>query len=185
MGEKRGKRLIFATNAGIFTTSIVPLGLYVEQGKHIVPLNTDNGSGNFYMKPNGVFSITGDKGAIVSTQAFSTSSRVDYATQSGPILLERGAMNSVFNPHSTNRLVRSGVGIRGESEVYFAISNEPVSFYEFALLFRDGLGCTSALYLDGVISAMYAADLGRDQTSGHFAAMFALFEDLPGPQTKP
>jgi uncharacterized protein YigE (DUF2233 family) len=184
-GEKRGNRLLFATNAGIFSSAFVPLGLYIERGQQLVSLNTDSGPGNFYMKPNGVFSVAGHKGSIVTTQAFNVSSPVDYATQSGPLLLEEGTINSLFHPHSTNRLVRSGVGIRGESEVFFAISNDPVNFYEFALLFRDKLGCTSALYLDGVISAMYAADRGRNQTSGDFAAMFALFEKLPHDEATP
>ena len=183
IAEKQGKRLIFATNAGIFSMWFVPLGLHIERGQQTVPLNTDSGAGNFYMKPNGVFSIMGHRGSIVATEAFNASSPLEYATQSGPLLVQRGTITSSFNPHSENRLVRSGVGIRGESEVFFAIANEPVSFYEFASLFRDRLGCSSALYLDGVISAMYAADIGREQTSGDFAAMFALFEDIPHNQT--
>ena len=173
--EAQGKRLVFATNAGIFGKSFVPLGLLVEKGRRLVPLNTADGQGNFYMKPNGVFYITERTGSIVGTKAFDPKMNVDYASQSGPILVDAGTINSSFDPNSRNRLVRSGVGVREQSQILFAISNEPVSFNEFAVLFKDGLRCKSALYLDGVISVMYAADLGREQISGDFAAMFAVF----------
>ncbi len=171
------KRLIFATNAGIFDQWFTPLGLYVEKRREVVPLNTKSGPGNFYLKPNGVFALHGREGFILGTDAYNAGLNLDYATQSGPLLVIAGSINSAFDPNSKNRLVRSGVGVRGKSEVLFAISNEPVSFYEFAALFRDGLGCRSALYLDGVISGMYALDLQREQTSGDFAAMFTVFDE--------
>jgi len=41
------------------------------------------------------------------------------------------------------------------------ISEDPVTFYRFASLFRDRLDCTDALYLDGSISSLYAPGLGR------------------------
>ena len=43
----------------------------------------------------------------------------------------------------------------------FVISNEPVTFFRFASLFRDKLGCPNALFLDGSVSSLYAPDLGR------------------------
>jgi len=46
--------------------------------------------------------------------------------------------------------------------VRFAISDEPVTFYEFASLFRDRLKCPEALFLDGSISSLYAPALERD-----------------------
>ena len=49
-----------------------------------------------------------------------------------------------------------------EGQVVFAISNEPVTFYEFASLFRDALHCDNALFLDGSVSALYAPNLGRN-----------------------
>jgi len=39
------------------------------------------------------------------------------------------------------------------------ISDKPVNFYEFAHFFKDELQCTDALYLDGVVSAIYVEDL--------------------------
>ena len=44
----------------------------------------------------------------------------------------------------------------------FAISNEPVTFHAFARLFKDGLGCANALFLDGSVSSLYAPELDRD-----------------------
>jgi uncharacterized protein YigE (DUF2233 family) len=44
----------------------------------------------------------------------------------------------------------------------FVISETPVTFYEFALLFRDPLKCQDALYLDGNVSSLFAASLGRN-----------------------
>jgi uncharacterized protein YigE (DUF2233 family) len=129
------------------------------------------------MKPNGVFLIKGATASIVDTNLFDPNSAADYAAQSGPLLLLAGSINHSFNQNSNNRLLRSGVGVRGDSEVIFAIANHPVTFYEFARFFRDELGCGSALYLDGVISVMYAPDIGREQVSGNFAAMFAIFDD--------
>jgi uncharacterized protein YigE (DUF2233 family) len=177
LGAKRAKQLIFATNSGIFDRTFSPLGLHIEQGRRLVPLNTNNGEGNFFMKPNGVFLIKGTKASIVDANLFDRNSPADYAAQSGPLLLLAGSINHSFNLNSNNRLLRSGVGVRGDSEAIFAISNHPVTFHEFARFFRDELGCGSALYLDGVISVMYAPDIDREQVSGNFAAMFAVFDD--------
>ena len=40
----------------------------------------------------------------------------------------------------------------------FAISQQPINFYDFAQLFRDQLGCQDALYLDGSISSIDLPD---------------------------
>jgi uncharacterized protein YigE (DUF2233 family) len=46
--------------------------------------------------------------------------------------------------------------------VAFVISDESVTFFEFAGYFRDRLHCKEALYLDGTISGMYSPQLGRE-----------------------
>ncbi len=175
--KRSGKSLKFATNSGIFDSRFNSLGLHVEAGKQITSLNTGEGDGNFYLKPNGVFYVKGSQASVVPTEKFDNGLTVDYATQSGPLLLDQGIINSKFNPNSVNKLIRSGVGVKLGSIVIFAISDDPVTFYEFATFFRDHLKCRSALYLDGVISKMYAADLNRLQKSGDFAAMFVVFGD--------
>jgi len=52
--EGEADRLLFATNAGMFDPALKPVGLYVEQGRELVHVNTSSGYGNFHMKPNGV-----------------------------------------------------------------------------------------------------------------------------------
>jgi uncharacterized protein YigE (DUF2233 family) len=44
-------------NAGMYHEDFSPVGLYVEDGKEIAPLNTADAPGNFFMKPNGVFFV--------------------------------------------------------------------------------------------------------------------------------
>ena len=63
-------RLLFATNAGMFDPALKPVGLYVEQGRELVHVNTKPGYGNFHMKPNGVFYISVDRAAVAETRAF-------------------------------------------------------------------------------------------------------------------
>ena len=109
------------------------------------------------MKPNGIFlvSATGPQ-VLESSEYQNLDLRVRLATQSGPLLLRHGQMHPAFNPHSTSRQIRNGVGVIG-SKVLFVISDEPVTFYELAAFFRDELQCRDALYLDGAISSMYSA----------------------------
>ena len=55
--DSQNKQLIFAMNGGMYQRDNSPLGLYIENKKLIAPLNTKSGSGNFYLKPNGIFYI--------------------------------------------------------------------------------------------------------------------------------
>lgn len=72
-----------------------------------------------------------------------------------------------------NRALRSGVGVRDASHVVLVISRENVSLWTFAALFRDELKCDDALYLDGVISGLWAEGAGRDDDleKGPFAGV--------------
>jgi len=42
-------------NAGMYEADQSPLGLFIVDGRVARPLNLRSGSGNFYLKPNGVF----------------------------------------------------------------------------------------------------------------------------------
>jgi uncharacterized protein YigE (DUF2233 family) len=176
--ESSGKTLLFATNGGIYMENRDPLGLYVESGKTLRPLNTRaTGYGNFYMQPNGVFLITGEGAAILRTERFGQSplrEKMQFATQSGPILIEDGTINPSFNPESTSRTIRNAVCILTPRRIALVISRSVVSFHEFATTLRDGFACRQALYLDGSISDMYLPEAGRQPTGGAFGPFIAV-----------
>jgi prepilin-type processing-associated H-X9-DG protein len=58
----------------------------------------------------------------------------------------------------------------------FAISEDAVTFWEFARLFRDGLGSANALFLDGSISSLYTPALHRSDTLFPMGPIIAAFE---------
>jgi uncharacterized protein YigE (DUF2233 family) len=160
--QARNKRLLFAMNAGMYQKDFTPVGLLVLNGKQLSPLNQADGTGNFFLKPNGVFLVSATGPRVVASSEYSALAKgVRLATQSGPLLVRRGVIHSAFNINSSSRLIRNGVGVSG-SKVFFVISESPVSFHELAVFFRDGLHCEDALYLDGVVSSLYSAELHRN-----------------------
>ncbi len=144
-------------NAGMYHEDFSPVGLYVEDGKEIAPLNTADAAGNFFMKPNGVFFVTKDgKVGVQETTAFAAARPdVAYATQSGPMLVTDGNIHPRFEPDGQSRYIRNGVGVDEAGRAVFAISRGDVSLGKFARLYRDALGCRNALFFDGAISALY------------------------------
>jgi uncharacterized protein YigE (DUF2233 family) len=155
-----GKTLMFAMNAGMYDQNLRPIGLYVENGIEAKRLNRRNGGGNFHLKPNGVFYIAGDKAGVMETDAFSKSGiKPDFATQSGPMLVINNKIHPRLSPTGTSFKIRNGVCVADDHMAMFAISNDPVGFYEFASLFKDQLGCKNALFLDGSISSLYSSEV--------------------------
>ncbi len=154
-----GKTLSFAMNAGMYDTNLRPIGLYVENGVEAKKLNRRSGSGNFHLKPNGVFYIVGEKAGVLDTEAYAKSGiKPDFATQSGPMLVINNKIHPKFSPNGTSLKTRNGVGVLDDHTAMFVISNDPVGFYEFASLFKEQLGCKNALFLDGSISSLYSSD---------------------------
>jgi uncharacterized protein YigE (DUF2233 family) len=148
-GEK-GERLAFALNAGMFHPDYKPVGLYVENGRELVRANTNNGPGNFHLKPNGVFYVNGNEAGVMETGAFlKNRPNAAFATQSGPMLVIKGRLHPRLAKASTSEKRRDGVCVRGRKVVLFAISDGGVPFDSFLRLFRDGLKCSDALFLDG------------------------------------
>lgn len=158
----RGHRLRFAMNAGMYHGDFSAVGLYVADGIESCPLNLGDAFGNFFLKPNGVFALT-DRGAVVveSTEYPRLKGKVILASQSGPLLVRRGVIHPAFQPGSTSRLRRNGVGVPSPDVALFVISEEPVNFHEFATLFRDRLKCPDALFFDGTVSSLHAPALKR------------------------
>lgn len=158
-----GKELDFAMNAGMFDEALKPIGLYVEDRAQAKKLNRRDGYGNFHVKPNGVFYISGNRAGVLTTEAYAgLNERPDYATQSGPMLVIDGKIHPKFSKLGLSHKIRNGVGVLDEHTAIFVISENAVKFYDFALLFRDGLKCPNALFFDGTVSSLYSPELGRN-----------------------
>ncbi len=157
-----GEHLAFAMNAGMYHADRAPVGLFVENGQERHGIVTSEGPGNFGMLPNGVFCV-GEAFAVIESHRYAeTPPACRFATQSGPMLVIEGALHPRFLPDSDSLNIRNGVGVAPDGQTaYFAISNAPVTFHQFARLFRDALGTPDALFLDGSISRLIAPDLGR------------------------
>jgi uncharacterized protein YigE (DUF2233 family) len=165
--KAKGERLMFAMNAGMFGQDQSPVGLYVEDSRKLHEADTRGGASNFHMKPNGVFWIGDGVAGVAETSRYLASTPpARYATQSGPMLILNGKIHPKIRPDGTSQKIRNGVGACKGDMVVFAIANEPVTFDAFARLFRDGLGCQNALFLDGSVSSLYAPELNRDDETG-------------------
>ncbi len=170
-----GRHLVFATNAGMYMEDCSPVGLYVEHGEQLRPLNLSRGDSNFCLLPNGVFALTDSGAAVIESSRYpSIRAETALATQSGPMLVIEGKLHPKFGRHSPSRLIRNGVGVVSPQKVVFAIAEEPVNFHEFATFFRDGLGCDSALYLDGTVSGIYSTALKRHDRTPDLGPILAV-----------
>lgn len=159
-----GEHLAFAMNAGMYHPDRQPVGLTVIDGKEVHGIVTAAGPGNFGMLPNGVFCIK-DKGfAVIESRTYAKAPPAcRFATQSGPMLVIDGALHPRFQAESDSVHIRNGVGVSADGRTaIFAISNEAVSFHDFASLFLDDLKTPNALYLDGSISRLDAPGLSRE-----------------------
>ena len=161
--KAKGEMLIFAMNAGMFGEDRFPVGLYVEDRRRLHEADTRGGATNFHMKPNGVFWVgDGVAGVTETSRYLARTPPSRYATQKGPMLVVEGPNNPKIKPDGTSQKIRNGVGACEGGAVVFAIAEEPVTFDAFARLFRDGLVCRNALFLDGSVSSLYAPELNRD-----------------------
>jgi uncharacterized protein YigE (DUF2233 family) len=180
----RGNQLVAAMNAGIFGEDGRPLGLLIQDGRRIAPLNTrapsDTGQicslANFYCPPNGVFYVSRGKAAVLSTSAFArlklAPSAIRLATQSGPMLLSAGKLARDFPPTWRKEIPRNAVCVQPDGDVMFALG-EQQTHRSFAESLRDRLGCRDALYLDGAISALFIGG-GRPPALFDYAAILYL-----------
>jgi uncharacterized protein YigE (DUF2233 family) len=174
--DERSILLIFATNGGMFKDDRSPVGLFIQNGFTFNPIDTSSGSGNFYLKPNGVFYITPTATAgITTTGNFNINSKIKYATQSGPMLVIDGSIHPSFVKNSTNLNIRSGVGILPDGKVVFVLSKQPVNFYTIAEYFRN-FGCRNALYLDGFVSRTFLPEKYWKQTDGDFGVIIGVLD---------
>lgn len=160
--RQSGQRPLFLMNAGMYHADLSPVGLYVENGRELQRISTRDGPGNFHLKPNGVFYVSGGKAGVLETREFlRRRPAAEMATQSGPMLVINGRMHPKFSEDSDSRKIRNGVGVRDSDHVYFALSEQAVTFADFAALFRDRLKTPNALFLDGSVSSLLAPGINR------------------------
>ena len=174
---------LMITNAGMFTTTFEPEGLYLEENplkKYNLDIGDQKSSLNFYLQPNGVFYIdTKNNAHIDTTKEFARlqklkKTKVKLATQSGPMLVINGRIHPAFVKGSTNYKIRSGVGIINSKKVVFACTLDGSNFYDFGIFMRDVFNCKNALFLDGAISKMYLHDIYPEETGGQFGPVISV-----------
>jgi prepilin-type processing-associated H-X9-DG protein len=160
--QTRDEPVLMTMNGGMYHAELDPVGLYVERGRQFVKASTTSGPGNFHLKPNGVFYIADGKAGVLETgQYLRRGIRAEFATQSGPMLVINNKLHPKFPAEGVSRKVRNGVGVKDDSTVFFVISENGVTFTDFAKLFRDRLGASNALFLDGSVSALSAPGFER------------------------
>ncbi|MFZ4799068.1 MAG: phosphodiester glycosidase family protein [Bacteroidia bacterium] len=176
--QSKNRRLTFAMNGGMYLRDFSPQGLFIQNKKTLAKIDTANGSGNFYLKPNGVFYITTDNIPFVcKTTDFKDNGSVKFASQSGPMLVIDGQIHDSFKNGSTNMNIRNGVGILPNNNVIFAMSMTEINFYDFAKYFQS-LGCSNALYLNGFVSRTYLPEKNWVQIDGNFGVIIGVTEKL-------
>lgn len=149
-----------AITASIIDSNCNSLGFLKSEGRIIRSINLGQGTGNFYLKPNGVAALNRKNGlTIQESQSFRDDQMITEGVQSGPMLLVNGQINSVFDPNSKNKFKRCGIGVfnkGGKTHIVFASSVVAVSFYQFAQLFIEKFNCDNALTLEsGSNSSMH------------------------------
>jgi uncharacterized protein YigE (DUF2233 family) len=178
--EARGRKLVFAMNAGMYHPDYSAVGLYIAEGRQESPVNHAEGNGNFFLKPNGIFLVTSGVARVIETSEFpAIKERVELATQSGPLLVRGGKMHPAFNFQSQSRLFRNGVGVPSPDVALFVISEGPVNFHQFATFFRDGLRCPDALFFDGTVSSLHAPVLKRSDFRIDLGPIIGVTESAP------
>ncbi|HBC87118.1 MAG TPA: hypothetical protein DCZ94_09210 [Lentisphaeria bacterium] len=180
--EAGGRKVVFMMNGGIFDQGNL-LGLHIEDGAILNPLNLKDGDGNFYLKPNGVFFVDSDgKAGIMESNEYSKSNiQPKIALQSGPLLVQNGKIHPKFDPASKNHKHRNGVGIGKDGKIVFAITETGEkqkkfpSLYDFSEFFLS-LGCDNALFLDGDLSMMVVNPEGKIKDGNLLGAIIAVSE---------
>ncbi len=172
---KENRELLFAMNGGMYLKDRSPQGLFIENGKVKTKINTvKEAYGNFYLQPNGIFYLTKNNIPVVcKTVNFTDSGDINYATQSGPMLVIDGKIHSEFTEGSSNVHIRNGVGILPNGDVLFAMSKEAVNLFDFAQYFKQK-GCKNALYLDGFVSRTYFPAKNWEQLDGEFGVIIGV-----------
>lgn len=164
------EKVVFATNGGAYDENQKPIGLYIQDGKVITPINKGNDKSNFSTKPNGVFYVTNSgEAGICKTEDFKKDG-IKYANQSGPMLVISGDISMAVKSKKSSCFIRNGVGIKKDGIAIFAISKTKVTMSQFAQYFVS-MGCQNALYFDGGVSSAYPMKIKPNR---HFGVIIGI-----------
>jgi clan AA aspartic protease (TIGR02281 family) len=179
---------MFLINACINDDNGAPLGLLLSNEFEISKTNLADGSGNFFLKPNGVFSVCKNEVHITESNAFSKSHNCTNAVQTGPMLVINNTIHPKFVQGSINKNIRCGVGLytdKGIKYLVFAESLYQVNFYEFASLFKDHFNCENALCLESANCSTHFPGLGIiDQSEKKYVGSYILYDAELNPRPK-
>ncbi len=184
--ESYETEILCIMNGGMYQQDRNPQGLLVINGKELFSVDKKQCSvkgPNFYLGasdfPNGAFIILQDGSyhIIKSTEYENWTNKkdIEFATQSGPMLMFDGEINPTFTEGSKNTRIRNGVGIMGDGKLIAAISSEPVNLYDFAQFFKAH-GCETSLYLDGTVSRAYIPKLKKEDLKGDFGPIISIIK---------
>lgn len=159
--RRRGERMLLATNGGLFADA--PIGLQVEDGRVVRPLNLDASPppgqlpGNFYDLPNAV--LWQDRAGAVhlrdSRRMRGRTGEVRDGLQSGPALLLDGRVHRIARPpnRGVEHANRSAACATGPHELVIVFVPGPSTFPQLAR-FLTRLGCRDAVFLDGNVPGL-------------------------------
>ena len=151
-----GKDVRLIMNAGMYHEDRLPVGLAVQDGRELHGAVLGTGSGNYSLRPNGVFFVENGQAQVMeSTRYLAGKHKPDLATQSGPMLVVDGTLHPRFLEKSDSLNIRNGVcASENGRTVTLVLSRSPVNFWDFGSFFKDRLGCRNALFFDGTISSL-------------------------------
>jgi uncharacterized protein YigE (DUF2233 family) len=148
VGELLGPKDTLAINAGFFERDkqkvLAPSGLVIVDGKELAPEHPRAGSGIVYATTEGV--------AISYRRDLADRTRMKYAVQVGPVLVDPGGKVGVADKQH-DRQNRSAVCLGGDALVIVVVEGG-LSLFQLASLLASpaadgGVGCDVALNLDG------------------------------------
>ncbi len=155
MGEQA--QSLITSNGGFFTPSGQSLGLRISQGKTLSPLKNISWWGIFYIQNNIPH--------LSSLKDFQNQDNIEFAIQAGPRLLIDKAIPKLKEDQAN----RTAIGYTAKGEILLiSTENAALSTEDLAKILRrseksGGLGCISALNLDGGSSSQLYAKVGDFQ----------------------
>ncbi|NKB46269.1 MAG: phosphodiester glycosidase family protein [Legionellales bacterium] len=153
------QRALVAINGGFFSPDHTMLGLRIQDGHQLSPLQATSWWGVFYIKKG--------KPRIVSQRQYHANDQINLAIQSGPRLLINGRIPKL----KPGLAERSVICIDHKQRILLAITqNVPITTEDLAEQLRQpthkgGLGCYQALNLDGGHSSQLFAHVDQFRLS--------------------